>query len=81
MLSAKVGPSDKLKIHGLLIGVEVEDGVDIEKVMKAVGDTLYMFLGVGEIDIDHLGEIETIDDVGVMVNDVPLELMQPAKES
>jgi hypothetical protein len=67
VLSDKITPDQKLSVHGFLVGVEVEDGIEINSIMKAIGEAMYTFKGIGTVDVEHLGEIETIDDVGIEV--------------
>lgn len=69
LLSNKTSKSEKLDVHGFLIGCEVEDGLDLDRLMKKIGETLNWYPGVGSVDIEHLGKIDVIEDVPVIVND------------
>jgi len=69
-------------VHGFLIGVELENDTDINAVMRAIGEALYTFMGVGTVDLEHLGKIDVIDEVGVRVEMEPEQLsLGPMKES
>lgn len=70
MLSNKVNKSEKLDVHGFLIGCEVEDGLDLDRLMKKIGETLNWYPGVGSVDIEHLGKIDVIEDVPVIINTI-----------
>jgi len=73
MLTGNTNKDDKLQVHGFLIGIEIEDGLDLERLMRKLGETLNWYPGVGTVDIEHLGKIEVIDDSGVtaIINDIP----------
>lgn len=61
MLTVKINETDKLSVHGFLIGVELEAGADPNVLMKHIGDAISTYPGVGTVDIEHLGEIEVVD--------------------
>ena len=54
---------------GFMIAVDVVKGVDPESIMDKLGDALTWTEGVGSIDIDFMGELETIEGQQVTVNE------------
>lgn len=53
----------KLKLVGLLIGVEIQtDEVDIEYLTNKVHDAMSCIEGVGEAEIEFLGEMDLEDE-------------------
>lgn len=55
------GPNHlKTTLHGLIVGVELEEGTLIEPIMDRIVDALQWIEGTGEVEVDYLGEIEVI---------------------
>jgi hypothetical protein len=80
LLTNKVDQS-QLVLNGFLLGIELTPETDVRTVMKAVGDMLTNFPGVGTVDLEHLGEIEIVGDQTVVVTDSNPEDLEPMKES
>ena len=61
MLKRTSDPS-KLKLHGLLIGIEVQiDEQSIEYITNKIHDAVSCIEGVGDCEIEHLGEMDLED--------------------
>lgn len=65
MLRDKVGEESKLKTHGFLLAVDTEEDVNVEHLAHKLGDALTWVEGVGNVDVNYLGEIEIVDDVPI----------------
>ena len=57
---------------GFMIAVDVVEGIDPESLMDKLGDSISYMEGVGNIDIDYVGTLETIDGVQVSVNETQM---------
>lgn len=69
MLTKKIKEDEKLPVFGFIIGVELEEGINPDEVMKVIGETLNNYMGTGAIDVELLGQIEMIEDTQVTVKD------------
>ena len=59
MLARDAGP---IKVFGILIGLELEDGVCTpEQAAAKLADSLAWVEGVGNVTVDVLGEIDVMD--------------------
>ena len=54
---------------GFMVAVDVVEGMNPESIMDKLGDSISYMEGVGNIDIDYMGTLETIDGVPVAVNE------------
>lgn len=61
MLKGTVGTPNEVTMQGFLLAVEMEEGTNVEAVMNKLADALTWIEGVGAIDIDHLGMVDTYD--------------------
>ena len=60
MLDRNSGPT---RVFGILIGLELEDGVCTpEQAAMKLSDSLSFVEGVGNVTVDILGEIDVVDD-------------------
>lgn len=51
-----------VQLHGFLVGVELEPGVDAIFISERLAGALTFIEGVGEVDTEHLGIIEVLDE-------------------
>lgn len=61
MLQSHTGKTDKLKAYGWIVGVEAHESVDPNTVTQKLADALAWVEGIGTVDVEYLGEIETLD--------------------
>lgn len=66
MIIQRLDTPDTLSVHGFLMAVEVEAGTDLEAIGNAVADMLAKHPGVRSWDVEHLGEMEMIEDPEAM---------------
>ena len=60
-----------IKTHAFLTAVEIEEGVDIMEVTnKLVGSVTWME-GVGDVDCEHLGEIDVLPEEEESLDTLP----------
>ncbi len=55
-------PQPDTKVWGFLVGVEVEPNVKPDDVAQKLSDACNFMEGTGDITVDILGEIETVDE-------------------
>lgn len=69
MLERDKGPT---KAYGFLVAIDIQDGVDLERVKFALGDAVGWMEGCGKSDIECLGPLdvypEPIETVEVLEN-------------
>lgn len=54
--------------HGFLVGVEVEDGVDLDYLVEKLAGALTFVEGTGKTEVEYLGLIDTYDEDGTSKN-------------
>lgn len=64
MLRQGIDRDTHLTSHGFLIGVEVAGDVSIDHIRGKLADALAWVEGVGKVEVEHLGAIDTYDSVG-----------------
>ena len=55
-------PNKPTRIFGFLLGIELEEGTDIDQIVNALSDSVKFREGVGDMTVDILGEIEFVDE-------------------
>jgi len=56
MLRSKIGEGGQLKTYGFLVGVQIEGDPELEKLASRIADSITFVDGVGQIDVESLGE-------------------------
>lgn len=60
----------KLATHGFIVAVEVGgEAITIDALMDKLGDALRFVDGVGQVEIEHLGELDIIEGINVTIKD------------
>lgn len=49
-----------VKTHGFICAIEIEEGRNIMDIVNRLGESVMWMEGIGEIDVEHLGEITVI---------------------
>lgn len=71
-----------LTTHGLLIGIEIEEGVNIEALMARMVDSISYMDGVGRVEAEHIGEVGDYKSLEEEVLDaITGDIATPTKES
>lgn len=70
MLKGTVGQASEVTVQGFLVAVELEEGTDVQMVMTKLADALTWVEGIGSIDIDHLGLVDTYDGPEIQEGEV-----------
>ena len=52
------------KTYGFICAVELEDGVDVTYIAERLAGGLTFIEGVGEVDVECLGEIDVLPEEG-----------------
>lgn len=69
MLRSGIDKDNQLTSHGFLIAVEVAADVSIDHLQNKLSDALQWVEGVGKIEVEHLGELDTYSEVGENVTE------------
>jgi len=64
-----VDRNEPVEVHGFLCGIELKADINIEDVMDHLADGVRYLEGVGDIDVNYLGQLEVIDGEQVMVRE------------
>lgn len=56
---------ENVKTYGYLVGVEMDDTVDPEKIKDKLLEGIWHKEGIGKADITLLGEVEIVDEGSV----------------
>lgn len=62
MLKGNVNEPSELTVNGFLIAVELEKDVKIEEIANRLADGLSFIEGVGQVEVNHLGELELVPE-------------------
>jgi hypothetical protein len=62
MLKATINDTLDISVEGFLIAAEVEKGTDIEAIGNKLADALTFMEGIGQIEVNHLGALELVDE-------------------
>lgn len=69
MLQSGLNSSKALVTHGFVVAVEVEEGVDLDHLINKLSDSLRWVEGVGQVEIEHLGELDVIEGINVTIRE------------
>lgn len=85
MFQSGASLNGKLITHGFLIAVEVSEGISVDLLLDKLADSLRFMEGTGNIEVEHLGELDVIEGFDVVVNpnneEDPSSDFPPMKES
>lgn len=75
LINTPLNPTgDKVTTHGFLMAIEAEPHTDLNRIVWDVMQSCVKNASIRDMDVEHLGEIETYDE------DAP-DMMQPALPS
>ncbi len=69
MLQGGISQNGRLITQGFLVAVEVAEGVSVDRLLDKIADSLRFMEGTGNIEVEHLGELDVIEGMDVVVND------------
>ncbi len=61
MLRSKIGEGGVMRTYGFLVGVQIEGDPELEKLASRIADSITFVDGVGQIDVESLGEVDVYD--------------------
>lgn len=70
-----------ISTHGILIGIEIEETVNINHLISKLVDAISYVEGVGRIEAEHIGEMGDYKSLEEEVLDSILTVAEPTKES
>lgn len=70
-----------LLTHGFLVGVELEEGVQIDPIMNRLADSVSWIEGVGRVEIEHIGELDINKSLEEEVLDAMVTEVKEVQES
>lgn len=77
MLKSAIGQNGALTTHAFLVGVEVEGLAQVDHIMHKLVDALTFVEGIGNVEIEHLGAVELMSELGA--DDPEADLPTPLK--